>query len=163
MRLRKRSHGADESTNAAAELIGAVAQSRGHGLAYVDSLGVIERVRFADVARRTAEWAELVREHGVEPGQRVVVLTGRDREWRFALLGVIQAGGVAVPWPAATSARELHAIAADANAVLFVSARARLDLVTPGGVRALSSDDLERRHKALAAQHVPHLALPADG
>src|SRR6478672_11663831 len=119
MRLRKRSHEADESTNAAAELIGAVAQSRGHGLAHVDSLGVI---------------------------------AGRDREWRFALLGVIQAGGVAVPWPEATSARELGAIAADANAVLFVSARGRLDLVTPGGVRALSSDDLERRHKTLAAQ-----------
>src|SRR3954447_12809453 len=130
MRLRKRQQHeiVGGSTNAAAELIGAVAPSTGHGLAYVDSLGVIERVRFADVARRTAEWAELVREHGVQPGDRVIVLAGRDREWRFALLGVIQAGGVAVACPAATPARELRAIASDANAVLFVSARARLDL-----------------------------------
>ena len=150
------------STNAAAELIGAVAPRPGHGLAYVDSLGVIERVRFTDVARRTAEWAELVREHGVQPGDRVIVLAGRDREWRFALLGVTMAGGVAVPFPASTPARELQAIASDANAVLFVSARARLDLAAPDGPRALSSDDLERRHKALAAQHVPHLAMPAD-
>ena len=123
---------------------------------------MIERVRFTDVARRTAEWAELVREHGVQPGDRVIVLAGRDREWRFALLGVIMAGGVAVPFPASTPARELQAIASDANAVLFVSARARLDLAAPDGPRALSSDDLERRHKALAAQHVPHLATPAD-
>jgi len=138
------------STNAAAELIGAVAPSAGHGLAYVDSLGVIERVRFTDVARRAAEWAELVREHGVQPGDRVIVLAGRDREWRFALLGVIMAGGVAVPCPASTPARELRAIASEANAVLFVSARARLDLAAPDGPRALSSDDLERRHKAMA-------------
>src|SRR4051812_6713442 len=166
MRLRKRQQheivGGGGSTNAAAELIGAVAPSAGHGLAYVDSLGVIERVRFTDVARRAAEWAELVREHGVQPGDRVIVLAGRDREWRFALLGVIMAGGVAVPCPASTPARELRAIASEANAVLFVSARARLDLAAPDGPRALSSDDLERRHKAMAAQHVPHLAMPAD-
>jgi acyl-CoA synthetase (AMP-forming)/AMP-acid ligase II len=169
MRLRKRQRQQQQqheivggSTNAAAELIGALASRPGHGLAYVDSLGVIERVRFADVARRTAEWAELVREHDVQPGDRVIVLAERDREWRFALLGVIMAGGVAVPFPASTPARELRAIASDANAVLFVSARARLDLAAPDGPRALSSDDLERRHKALAAQHVPHLAMPAD-
>ena len=76
MRRRKRADGVvvGGSTNAAAELIAPVAQSTGHGLAHVDPLGVIERVRFTDVARRAAEWAELVREQGVQPGDRVVVL-----------------------------------------------------------------------------------------
>jgi hypothetical protein len=163
MRRRKRAQAAvGGSTNAAAELIAPVAQSAGHGLAHVDSLGVIERVRFTDVACRAAEWAELVREQGVRPGDRVVVLSGGDREWRFALLGVIQAGGVAVTCAASTPDRELRVIADDAKAVLFVSAGPWPDLAVPGGARVVSSNDLERRHRVLAAEHVPHLAMPAD-
>src|SRR6476659_2773747 len=81
--------------NAAAELIAAETKTRRYALTYVDSLGVIERQRFVEIAQRAGQWAGLVSQQGLEPGGRVVVLAGRDRHWRTALGGVLEAGGVA--------------------------------------------------------------------
>jgi acyl-coenzyme A synthetase/AMP-(fatty) acid ligase len=122
---------------------------------------VIERVGFSHVTREVARWADLLRERGVQPGERVVVLAGRDREWRSALLGVLQAGGVAVPCPGSTPVADLRAMAADANAVLFVSAEARPDLAAGDGARVLSADDLRTRDATQPAQ-APHDTMPDD-
>jgi hypothetical protein len=167
MRLRKRQSEVAESThaavrvNVAVQLIGPVARTNRYALTYVDSLGVIERFTFADVARDAARWADLLREHGVQPGDRVVVLAGLDRQWRCALLGVLLAGGTAVPCPAPTPVAELRAIAAHASAVLFVSARARPDLVVAEGIPVLSVDELQPRKAAREAQF-PHQSMPQD-
>jgi acetyl-CoA synthetase len=159
MRLHKRQL---EFTNVAVQLLEAGLQGNRYALAHVDSLGVIEHLRFADVAREAARWSETLREHGVQPGDRVVVLAGRDREWRCALLGVLQAGGVAVPRWAPTPVAELRAIAAHAGAGLFVSARARPDLVELDGTSVLSTDELDPRDSARAAAQLPHKARPGD-
>ncbi len=159
MRLPRPHLRAAEFTNAGVQLFGAVSQGNRYALAHVDSLGVIEHLRFADVARKAARRSELLREHGVQPGDRVVVLAGRDREWRCALLGVLQAGGVAVPCWAPTPVAELRAIAAHADAVLFVSARARPDLVELDGTPVLSTDELDPRDSARAGALLPRCVV----
>jgi acyl-coenzyme A synthetase/AMP-(fatty) acid ligase len=161
MRLRRRQLGA-QFTNVAVQLLEAVLQGNRYALTYVDSVGIIEHHRFATVARKAAQWSELLREQGVQPGDRVVVLAGRDREWHCALLGVLQAGGVAVPCCATTPVAELRAIASHAGAKLFVSARARPDLVEPDGTPVLSADELNQRNSASAAAQLPHEARAGD-
>src|SRR5438046_10522818 len=105
-----------EFTNAGVQLFDSVSQQRRqHALAFGDSIGVIEHRTCAEVAHHSAQWSELLRENGLEPGDRVIVLAGRDREWRATLLGILQAGGVAVPCLARTPASELRAIAAHAE------------------------------------------------
>jgi hypothetical protein len=147
-------------TNVTAELFEPFALGNRYALAHVDSLGVIEHLRFMDVAREAAQWSHRLLQNGVEPGDRVVVLAGRDREWRSALLGVLQAGGVAVPCRASAPVTELRAIAADAGAALFVSARARPDLVEPDGTRLLSADDLDPLDTPRAPSESSYMVLP---
>jgi len=162
MRLRKRPQEVVALTNVAVQLVGTFAQGKHHALAHVDPLGVIERLRFEDVAREAAQWAGLLREQGVKPGDRVVVLAERDRHWRCALLGVLQAGGVAVPCPSPAPVAEIRGIAGHAGAVLYVSARARADLVEPDGPTVLSADDLERHKAAKTELQPPDMALPGE-
>ena len=83
--------------NAALELLGISSQNRRYAFTYVDSIGVIERHRFVDGSQEAARWAHLVQRNGLEPGGCVLVLAGRDRHWRSALLGVVEAGGIAMP------------------------------------------------------------------
>ena len=75
-------------------------ESKHHAVTNVDPIGVIEHFTFADVAREAGRWAHLLRANGLQPGDRVLVLAGREWGWRCALLGVLRAGGVAVPCPA---------------------------------------------------------------
>ena len=128
-----------EFANAGALVAEAVAQSKRYAITQLDPTGVIQRFVSADVAGEVPLWAQLMREQGLEPGDRAVVLAGRDWEWRCALLGVLYAGGVAVPCPESTPAAELRAIEADAGAAFVVSIPARPDLVDQGGPRVVSA------------------------
>jgi acetyl-CoA synthetase len=151
-----------ELTNVAVRLMEAFPQGNHYALAHVDPLGVIEPLRFADVEREIARWTDLLREQGVKPGDRVVVLAGRDRQWRCALLGVLQLGGVAVPCPASTPVAEIRTIATRARAVLFASARARPDLAEPAGIPVLAADEPDPYAASSTAARPPHMALPDD-
>jgi hypothetical protein len=132
------------SANVAVDVLDSLAVRGRHAFTYVDWLGVIERLTVAAMAREAAQWASGIRKRGVQPGDRVIVLAERDRRWPCALLGVLEAGGVAVPCPASTPADEIGAIAVDAGARLLVSARAPTDLA---GLElpVLSGDDLDPR------------------
>jgi acyl-coenzyme A synthetase/AMP-(fatty) acid ligase len=148
--------------NVAARLLDIFARSKHYALAYVDSLGVIERLTSADAFHKAEEWAYLMRAHDVRSGDPVIVLADRDREWRFASLGVMLVGGVAVPCPADTPVAEMRAIAADAGAALIVSGRARPDLVEPAGPPMLSADDLDRHAAASATMELVYRSKPGD-
>jgi hypothetical protein len=152
-----------EVENIGAQLLQPGAHSKHSAITNVDPLGVIERFTFADVAREGALWASLVRRHELQPGERVVVLAGPAWEWRCALLGVLYAGGVAVPTPDSASVAELRAIAADARARLVVSIPARPDLVEQEGPRALTGEQLETIDEREARSQPPHPTLPNDG
>src|SRR5512140_2608520 len=105
-----------EISNAGARLLAPLAPSdHHHAVIHVDPLGVIERFTFVEVARQAAQWAQLLREKGLEPGDRVVVVAGREWGWRCALFGVLQAGGVGVPLPESTPVADIRAIAGAAD------------------------------------------------
>jgi hypothetical protein len=148
-----------ELTNVAVDLLDAHERSHRDALAFVDSLGVIEHVRFSTLAREAAQWADFLRLRGVQSGDRVLVLAGRDRSWRSALLGVLEAGGVAVPCQAAVSVAELRASANHIGAAAFVSHRARSDLVESDGIPVLSADELD---SSRPLSRLRHMAMPSD-
>src|SRR5262245_891153 len=154
---------AHQFINIGAQLLQPGAHSKHTAITNVDPLGVIERFTFSDVARRAALWTSLVRQNELRPGDRVVVLAGPAWEWRCALLGVLYAGGVAVPCADTASAAEVEAIAADAGARLVVSIPARPDLVGGDLSRALTGEQLEAIDERGAMRQPPHPTLPNDG
>src|SRR5437764_3911008 len=129
--------------NAAVQSVRSGIQNGRYALTYVDAVEVIERHRFVEIAPAAGLWAELLRPLGLEPGSRVIVLAGCDRHWRSALLGVLHAGGVAVPCPASTSPADLGFLAVEGRAVGVVSASRRPELVELLGMPVLSPGDLD--------------------
>jgi hypothetical protein len=136
MKLRRRRV---EGENAASILI--EGDKERDGLALVDSLGVIEHVRYVELAVHARRWADLLRLHGVRPGDRVVVLAGFDRVWGASLFGVMETGAVAVPCRA-HALDEIRAIADEAGAAILISATARPELMHGEGLLVLSGDRL---------------------
>ena len=76
-------------------------------IAFVDSIGVIERRTFAQVAANSNRWAELLRRRGLVPGDRVLVHLGQAPEWHDVVLGALKAGLVVVPSRDGALARDL--------------------------------------------------------
>ena len=157
----RRSRGAPEVvelTNVAVELLEGCEESDRDALEFVDSLGVIEPVKFSRLRREAEWWADLVRARGLHPGNRVAVMAG-DSAWTSTLLGVLEAGCVALPFPATAPVAELRASAGEAGAVAFASNRARPDLVEPDGIPVLSRDELDSRRDP---SRLRHMAMPGD-
>src|SRR5262249_47437740 len=133
MRFRKQQSAVEVPVdlNMGSALLDAAAAHGGrYALTYIDSVGVIERATLADVRHKAQQWSYLLRGCGLEPGDRVVVLAGRDREWRPTLLGVLQAGGVVVPCPESMQVDELSEVAEHVSGkrIFFASTHARPDL-----------------------------------
>ncbi|MCI0637327.1 MAG: AMP-binding protein, partial [Actinobacteria bacterium] len=59
--------------------------------------GVIEPRSFVQVSEGAARWASILREHGVRPEDRVVVLAESGLDWLEVILGVVKVGAIAVP------------------------------------------------------------------
>ena len=149
-------------TNAALELFRISTKNGRYAFTYIDSSGVIEHHRFVEVAQEAAQWAHLMRRHGLELGERIIVLAGRDRHWRSALLGVVEAGGVAVPCPASTPIAQIRSLAAASRAVRALSALPRPDLAATAGTGVLCARDLEPRQTAYAHADVAYPTRPED-
>ena len=96
-------------------------------LMFVDSMGVIERRSFQDVAGHAARWAGLLRASGVHPGDRVLVLVGKRPEWHEILLGALKIGAVTIPCADMLRARDLTFRARHSGAVLLVAERSAED------------------------------------
>ena len=76
-------------------------------LAFVDHEGVIERRTFRHIAGDASRWTALLRDRGLAPGDRLVVLMGNKPEWFAVLLGALKAGLVAVPCPKTASPQDV--------------------------------------------------------
>jgi acyl-coenzyme A synthetase/AMP-(fatty) acid ligase len=153
---------APELANLTVELLQPVQYSKRYAITNVDSLGVIERFTYAEITRETARWAQLLREKGLQPGDRVLIVAGREWGWRCALLGAIHAGGVAVPCPPSLPLREIRTVAEHADASLLVSLRPPPELVELDGRSALTADDLETVDSAHALEQRPQRTDPRD-
>jgi amino acid adenylation domain-containing protein len=76
---------------------------------------------YADLCDRSMRLARALVEHGIEPGDRVVIALAKDVALPVAIFGTLLAGGAYVPIDYLTPPARAHAIAADAEPVAVVS------------------------------------------
>lgn len=62
-----------------------------------DGDGAERRFTFADIRRLSNRFANLLRQHGVAKGDRVVVMLPRIPEWQIAMIGCLKLGAVPIP------------------------------------------------------------------
>ena len=94
-------------------------------LTYVDRNGVIDRRTFTEIAREANRWAALLRNRGLQPGDRLLIFTAKNPTWVAILLGALKAGMVAVPCSEGVQTGELAWRAEDSGARLIVTDRER--------------------------------------
>jgi amino acid adenylation domain-containing protein len=75
---------------------------------------------YADLRDSSLRLARALVEHGIEPGDRVVIALAKDVALPIAIFGTLLAGGAYVPIDFLTPPARAHAIAADAEAVAMV-------------------------------------------
>ena len=68
----------------------------------------IWRVTFRDIHDRATRMAVLLRSHGVQPGQRVLLLGRNSASWIVSFWAIVESGGVAVLGNAWWSGEEIH-------------------------------------------------------
>ena len=95
--------------------------------------GIIEPRTFLQMSEAAAHWASLLRERGVAPGDRVLVLVSGGASWLEVMLGCIKAGVVVVPCHPGSSAPALEARVATTGASLIVA-----DSVSDGAIAHMS-------------------------
>ena len=76
---------------------------------------------YAELYDRSMRLARALVEHGIEPGDRVVIALAKDVALPIAIFGTLLAGGAYVPIDYLTPPARAHAIAVDADAVAVVS------------------------------------------
>jgi acyl-coenzyme A synthetase/AMP-(fatty) acid ligase len=98
-------------------------------LTFLGKDGVIEPRSFLRISENAAKWATLMRENGVEPGDRVLVLSGKTPEWLEVMLAAMKVGAVSVPCPETMSAAALGIRISGSDAKLVVASEAARDEV----------------------------------
>jgi acyl-coenzyme A synthetase/AMP-(fatty) acid ligase len=93
-------------------------------LTYVGNDGIIEPRSFLQLAHGAARWAAVLRENGVRPGDRILVVARSSPDWVEALLAGIKVGAVTVPCAETLPAPALDVRVAAAGAKLVVASRA---------------------------------------
>lgn len=76
---------------------------------------------YADLCDRSMRLARALVEHGIEPGDRVVIALPKDVALPIAIFGTLLAGGAYVPIDYLTPPARAHVIAADAESVAVIS------------------------------------------
>jgi amino acid adenylation domain-containing protein len=76
---------------------------------------------YADLCDRSMRLARALAEHGMEPGDRVVIALPKDVALPIAIFGTLLAGGAYVPIDYLTPPARAHVIAADAEPVAMIS------------------------------------------
>jgi amino acid adenylation domain-containing protein len=86
---------------------------------------------YGELDRRSSQLARLLRERGVERGDRVGLFFPKAVESVVAMLGVLKAGAVYVPLDPHAPARRVSAIAADCGVRALVTTAERLAMLEP--------------------------------
>ncbi len=87
------------------------------------------RLSFADVARESNRFAQLLRSLDVRPGQPVIIMLPRIPEWHIALVGTLKAGALAIPSSTILRPKDIAYRACHSEAVAIVSIDEQADAV----------------------------------
>jgi acyl-coenzyme A synthetase/AMP-(fatty) acid ligase len=98
-------------------------------LLWRNASGGERRLTFADVARESNRFAQLLRSLDVQPGQPVIIMLPRIPEWHIALVGTLKAGALAIPSSTILRSKDIAYRARHSEAVAIVSIDAQADAV----------------------------------
>lgn len=90
-------------------------------LTFSGQSGIIEPRTFGQLAEGASHWASVLRERGVGPGDRVLVLLRGSADWIEVVLGCLKVGAVTVPCSPRMSASALEVRVAATGALLIVT------------------------------------------
>ncbi|MDI3341414.1 MAG: AMP-binding protein, partial [Sphaerobacter sp.] len=94
--------------NFATDTIGRWATDPAHlAMVHVDQHGGERAISFADFARRSDRLASALRQHGIGPGDRVLVVLPRVPEWWEAVLAIMKVGAISLPGTTLLRQRDL--------------------------------------------------------
>lgn len=99
-----------------------------------------ETVSFHQVARRSAAYAQALRERGVQPGDRVAVMLDNGIEFPLVWLALMRVGAAMVPLNVRYRSADVGHVVADSGAELAVTSPAYADLLGTVTVVALVDD-----------------------
>jgi len=92
-------------------------------LIYYDSM-----ISYQELYKRAVLFAQIIREHGIKPGDRILLCFENSPAFYIGYFAIWQAGAVVVPINTFLGEKELAHIVADANPVLIVIADDRIRL-----------------------------------
>jgi acetyl-CoA synthetase len=85
-----------------------------------DALGTAT-ITFAELAKKTDQFAQLLRNFGVKPGDRVLIRLPNSLDYPIAFLGAMKMGAISVPTSTLLTAEEVAYLAKDSGAVVLVT------------------------------------------
>lgn len=97
---------------------------RRQALTFLGSDGVIEPRTFLQIAQGAARWSAYLHEHGIRPGDRMLVVEAATPDWVEIMLAGIKLGAVTVPCSQDLPAAALGIRIAAVDAKLVVASRA---------------------------------------
>jgi acyl-coenzyme A synthetase/AMP-(fatty) acid ligase len=89
-------------------------------LTFLGKEGVIEPRTFHEISGGATVWATTLREQGVNPGDRVIVVSGSTVDWLEIMLATLKVGAVVVPCQPNVSASMLERVVSSTDAALVV-------------------------------------------
>ena len=88
-----------------------------------DALGT-SQITFAELASRTDQFAQLLRNSGVAAGDRVLIRLPNSLDYPIAFLGTMKRGAISVPTSTLLTAEEVAYLAKDSTATVLVTDKA---------------------------------------
>ena len=95
-----------------------------------DALGTVTAT-YGQLATRTSQFAQLLRMHGLTPGDRVLIRLPNSLDYPTAFLGAMKAGCIAVPTSTLLTAEEVLYLAKDSGARALVMDHAAWEQLAP--------------------------------
>ena len=95
-----------------------------------DALGTVTAT-YGELAKRTSQFAQLLRKRGVSPGDRVLIRLPNSIDYPTAFLGAMKAGCIAVPTSTLLTVDEVLYLAKDSAANVMVMDHAMWEQVGP--------------------------------
>jgi acyl-coenzyme A synthetase/AMP-(fatty) acid ligase len=128
-------------------------------LVAVDATHTVETYSYADLARRSGRFANLLRARGVSKGDRVIVMLPRIAEWQVAMTACLRLGAVPIPCVTMLTAGDVRYRVEHSGATAAVTTAAEVDKfaglegltgriavgAADGWVDAADADGLEHR------------------
>ncbi len=110
--------------------VGTEVESRIAMIVEDDVLGT-STATYAQLAARTSQFAQLLRKHGINPGDRVLIRLPNSLDYPTAFLGAMKAGCIAVPTSTLLTADEVIYLARDSGASALVMDHAAWEQIAP--------------------------------